>query len=250
MDGFHVFEPASSLRGVLFADDFDLADPPEPAPPPEEPPLPPPVYSQAELEAARRDGYSSGRADAALDFAAQQESSAAATLVRIAALLRDSRDSVRERLDASAEAVAGVVLAALSTLFPIAAAQSGVEEILPRIRHLFRGQIPPADLQVAVAPDLQARLEQALAHQAAGLPEIRVVARLDLLPGDAEISWVGGMARQDHAAARQAIQGILEKLNLAPPPAPAVTTRPHTHLAPTPHIATTGRFDTEDLHAG
>jgi hypothetical protein len=141
MGAFAKAPQRSHVLGVLFDNDFDL---PEVVPEPE---VIEPLFSAAEVaaarEAARRDGHAAGLQEAA---------SSDATAVRqaleaIASQFKDERDAAARRADQSAEAIARLLLDSLAATFPVLCARHGEAEV----RAIARAVLPALTLEPMIA---------------------------------------------------------------------------------------------------
>jgi hypothetical protein len=172
------------------------------------------------VEAARADAFSEGfRAGAAsrdADIDALLDRTEHLIAENIGALCSNVERAAADAADAFARLLFGVLAAAL----PATCAQNGpaeaawfAREILPLLR------LEP-DIAVRVHASAQAEMQAVLAEMP---PDIRARVALRLCaetpPGDIEIGWNGGRAARNAAVILGEITAILEKLDLAFPPA-------------------------------
>ena len=227
----HAHHPAA---GILVAEDFD--DDPQPAAPvvePEAVPEPPPcALTEADLAAARSEGYAAGL------HAARQE--AGLVLSEAARLLcghlvehLPAHIEARERqIAAVSESAAKLVFAALAAHLPSLALRHAASEITHLLHDLIGDIAADQAVQVSVSPSLLDALRQSLASLPRDLAR-RVVLHGDdsLDPGDARLGWEGGAAARRVRPVQEALAEILRNLDLLPPLSPAALP-PSASLAP------------------
>jgi flagellar biosynthesis/type III secretory pathway protein FliH len=205
----------STGSASLFDEDFDH---PQAPPPPPEPEVIEPVFTAAELEAAReaawREGHDTARAEAGQsDTAAARES-----LARIAAQLDTAREEAGQVAEQAAEAIAHLLLNCFATTFPALCERYGADEV----RAIVQAVLPPLRQE----PKISIRLDPVTAGSIAGTlsrldPDL--VPRVDVIPtetmrtGDLRITWRNGNAIRDTAALWQEVAGILAPAGLLPP---------------------------------
>lgn len=177
----------------------------------------PALFSQAELAAARLEGFDEGRAAGLAEAAAARE--AAQTASEISALgvivtaMADSRSEAAQAADVAAEALAKTLVAAMQSVMPELIQRSALGEVGAMLNHVLPGlSREPAvriEVPVAIADAILAALvplEQELRDK------ISVVGVSELKAGDARVSWASG-----HAVRRPAEvwQAVMEALNVA-----------------------------------
>ncbi len=169
-----------------------------------------PLFSAAEVaaarEAARRDGHAAGLQEAA---------SSDATAVRqaleaIASQFKDERDAAAMRADQSAEAIAGLLLDSLAATFPVLCARHGEAEV----RAIARAVLPALTLEPMIAVRVNPRTAPALAQEIARLdPDIAAhveTIECDAMPpGDVRIAWHNGAAMRDAASLWERVASVL-----------------------------------------
>lgn len=195
--------------GTLFAEDFDL---PQAAPEPE---VIEPLFSAAELTAAReaawQDGHAAGMQQAA-------ESDAAATRQAVAAIVAqfaEERAAAAERAESSAEIIAQLLLGSFAAIFPALCARCGDAEV----QALVRAVLPSLTQETAITVRVHPRTAPAVAQEIARLdPDLSAhVQMLDcdaMPPGDVRIAWRNGSAARDAAALWQQVADVLAPAGL------------------------------------
>jgi flagellar biosynthesis/type III secretory pathway protein FliH len=195
----------SRARGILFAEDFDLAGC-GPAPEPE---IIAPVFTAADLEQARITGWQEGYDAARAELAAEAERGAQETAGAIAAQIAAARHELRHMAEESAETIARLLLESFAVAFPSVCAEFGEKEVAALLRTVLPAlsQEPavtvracPSVLQ-AVAPEIE-RLDPDFAERVRLVPSA-------MPPGDVRISWHAGKAARDTASLWSEIAEIL-----------------------------------------
>ena len=198
----------SKPRGWLFAEDFDLptADPPAGT----EPEFIAPVYSLADLDAARAEAAAAARTAALAESAARDSALAASACARIADALTASTEQVAALAETVARPLATAVLAALRAALPDLFAHHGTREtaaliarIAPALRCVPRASVSldPASLPVIAALPAIAAIDPA-----------RLTLRADpaLTAGELTITWQDGGLSRDLGALLAEIDQLLE----------------------------------------
>ncbi len=198
-----------NLLGVLYAEDFDLdgAAPAETA----EPEVIDPVFTAAELEAARAEGRAAGHMEAERGLAASR----AHMLGLLATGVADARDAAKEVAEAAAEGVAKCMLGALAACLPAMCERHGAEELRALARYVLPAMHDEPRITVRVNPHMIAAMQAEVAAL-----DFEIAERVHLLPtdaiapGDARISWAEGCAVRDAGRARRAVEDALDALGL------------------------------------
>lgn len=202
----------SPTIAAIFGEDFDHPTPP--APPPET--LPPePVYTAADLRAARdeglRDGHAAGMAEA--------EGTAAAlarhALLTVAERLDTARTEAATIAEEAADALGRLTMEAFAAAFPALCARHAETEM----RGIVRAILPRLRQEPAIVVRTNPILADALAAEIAAidpdLPDRVRIAPLDGMPlGDVRIVWRAGNARRDAAGLWADIENILTPASL------------------------------------
>ena len=200
---------------AFFEEDFDL--PPRSAAPPE-PEIIEPVFSLAEVEAARADGWRDGRQAALAETAASSEASAREALSRIAASLTDAREEAAALAEAAAEAIALLVMDGFAAAFPALCARHGDGELRAIIRAILPSLHQEAKIVVRVAPhSSKATIDEIERLDPELVPSVQVVPTDAVAQGDIRIAWRNGGAVRDTAALWRDIAAILAPADLLSP---------------------------------
>ena len=220
MDGLFEIPPRAAARpaGVLFAEDFDTVPAPKP------PSKPRPVFTAAELEAARAAAYAEGREIGLAEAAAQHD----AALTEAARALAGKLVALRHDAAAAAERAAALVsqrlLDGLAALFPAACASLGPAEAAAVLAALLPGLGGEPALRLAANPRSLpaltaelARLDPALAARTTATPSEM------LAPGDVTLAWTHGAAARDSRALWRALAAVLAPAGMVLPPLPEAT---------------------------
>jgi flagellar biosynthesis/type III secretory pathway protein FliH len=212
-----LFTPTRPGSSSLFDEDFD--HPPAPPPPPE-PEVIEPVFTAAELDAARDIAWRDGH-DTALSEA-ERSATAVATrvLAQIAAQLDNAAVEAARVAEQSAEAIAHLLLDCFVTSFPALSAQYGGDEVRAIVRAVVMPlrQEPKITIRLdpvsagTIAQDIE-RLEPDL------MPRVQVVPTDTMQLGDVRITWRNGSAIRDTGALWQQVVDILAPAGLLPPKA-------------------------------
>ena len=201
MDGFAHLPKA----GVLFAEDFDAAAVVAP-----EPEVIEPVFSAAELSAAReeawQDGYDSGlRAVAENDAAAARQ-----TLNSIAEQLSAERAAAAERSEQVAEEIAGLLLDSLAAMFPALCARHGDAEVRAIVRTVLPALTQEQAITVRVHPSTVGAVSQEVGRLDPDLAtHVHIVECDAVSPGDVRIAWRNGSTARDATDLWQQVAEVL-----------------------------------------
>jgi len=176
---------------ILYAEDFDAAAPPEPAPPPAHPA--PPALTQADLARARAEGHAQGLQDAAA-----RESSRHAVLTQSAIqsacdALQRAEHAIIRQAEATATALVKTMISLSHTMLETEARQRApaqitrlLDTVLPPLRHL-------PDITISVHPFML----ESLTATMTGIRDryggrVVFVADDTLPPADIRVDWPGG----------------------------------------------------------
>ena len=190
-------KPASKF---LFETSFDVDAAPAPAraeavAPAEPVAPPPPSYSEADLAAARSDGYARGRAEGEAVARAAAEQAAAAALAGIAQTLPGMAQQIDEGLAAASKLMLETTLAALRRLLPELGRRGGLAEIegllQQTITHLREESRVAVRLNESQLDHLRHRLD-AVAQSAGFEGRFVLLADEAIAPGDCRIEWADG----------------------------------------------------------
>jgi flagellar biosynthesis/type III secretory pathway protein FliH len=200
MDGFAHFPRV----GALFTEDFDLVGA---APEPE---VIEPVFTAAELAAAReaawRDGHDAGLQEAgAADVAVTRQA-----MADVATQFAAERDTAAKRDEEAAEAIARLLLDSLAATFPTLCARYGDQEVRAIARIVLPALTHEAAITVRAHPRTAAALAQEIARLEPELAEhVQTIECEAMAPGDVRIAWRNGMAMREAASLWQQVASVL-----------------------------------------
>lgn len=214
-------EAASSLKAprltALFSEDFDrTAGEAE-----QEPEIIAPVFTAAELEAARTDarneGYEAGLAEAATRHEAALGQAAEALTVQLAAFRTDARQHAEQQ----ATMAARLLLDTLAALFPALCAKHGPAEARALCVAILPGVLDEPRITLSVHSAWASLLVQHVEELDPQLAaRTKVVATDTMSPGDVRIAWAHGAAGRDAAGLWQRVASVLVEAGvLTPEPA-------------------------------
>jgi flagellar biosynthesis/type III secretory pathway protein FliH len=205
---------------VLFEEDFDLPPRPSNQEPPPEPEVIEPLFSAAELDNARAEGWQEGhdQALAAADVAG--ETMAREALAAIAAQLTQSAAEARAIADAGADAIAQLLLAGFAAAFPTLCQRYGEAEICAVVRTILPVLQSEPKITVRVSPGAVPAVTRELGTLDPEFSaQVQVLAADALSAGDVRIAWRAGNASRDTKRLWQDIEAILAPAGLLPPQA-------------------------------
>ena len=198
-----------NLLGVLYAEDFDLdgAAPAETA----EPEVIDPVFTAAELDAARDEGRAAGRIEAERGLAAARGH----MLGLLATGVADAKDAAAAVVEAAAEGVAKCMLGALAACLPALCERHGADELRALARYVLPAMHDEPRITVRVNPHMIAAMQAEVAALDSEIAErVHLLPTDAIAPGDARISWAEGSAVRDAGRARLAVEDALAALGL------------------------------------
>lgn len=195
----------ASIGKFLFDNSFDAAQAAAAAEPP------PPSYGDADLAAARDQGYAEGRAAGRSETLAGIEREAATALAQIAARLGDANARFE---DVRAHAIAGgidVVAAVLRKAVPALARRNALAEIEGLVKDSLHALYDEPRIVVrapdAIVAALQERID-GLAAASGFAGKVVLFGDPELAETDCRIEWADGGAERD-------IDGLLRRLDAA-----------------------------------
>ncbi len=197
---------------VLFDDDFDL--PPVPPAPPE-PEIIEPVFTAAELAAAREDASREARDAALAEADAATRTMVSRALTAMAQEMTAARGDVAVVAEAAAEAMARLLLDCFATAFPALSARHGAGEVAAVVRRILPVLHREPRITVRVSPHISAAMA---AEIEAMDPDL--AARVKIIPTDAvaaedvRIAWEDGGAVRDTKLLWDQIESILAPAGL------------------------------------
>ncbi len=193
--------------GVLFAEDFDLPEHPEPQ---AEPEAAEPVFDRTELEAAKAAAFDEGAAAGRAELIAQDMVGLRLAVGALADELSAARDAARMIGERAAEEVARLLMAALGAVLPVWCEAHGDREACAVARTVLPALMGEPEITVRThartAPALMAeiaRIDPDIASR------VRMVPTDALAPGDLRIAWKDGLAVRDAAALWREVAAIL-----------------------------------------
>jgi flagellar biosynthesis/type III secretory pathway protein FliH len=202
---------ASALAGVLFAEDFDVLPETDAA----EPEVIEPVFTQAEIAAARAEAHAAALAEAER----RHDGATRAALDAIAVQMRAAATEAALVAERSAEAIAGALFAALAAALPDTCARHGAAEVAAVARAVLPALMQEPSVTVRVNPHAQAAVAREIARLEPGLARRVVLTATDALdPGDIRIDWQDGAASRNTADVWARIAETLAPLGLAAAP--------------------------------
>jgi flagellar biosynthesis/type III secretory pathway protein FliH len=202
-----------ALLGALYAEDFDAPHNPTPSTPePEpEPEIIEPVYTAADLDAARVEGRQAGLAESANGLAAARVK----LLTDVTAGLQEGREACLQLAEAAAETIARTMLSALVACLPALCARHGETEL----RALARSLLPSLSEEKRIALRVNPLMVPGLSAEITALDpaiaeSITLVGVEQMLPGDIKVTWQDGAAIRDTSQVRAAVEDALAALGL------------------------------------
>lgn len=180
---------------------------------PEEPP--PPVFSEQEVEAARKEGYERGRREAAAEAQASRERHIADLLGTIGKNFRtlfDAETAREGRFEREAVELARTIF---TRLFPALNARQGPDEVEEVIATVLESRKEAQEIVIEVHPDYSESIAKRLENTAGSLQggaRISVSGNAALGPGDCRMNWNDGGARRDATGIAEEIHRQLEQL--------------------------------------
>ena len=186
----------------------NLAPPPPPEP---EGPSPEEIH-QAQIEAAREEGYVQGHTAALEEAETAREHYIADALNLIAQGVDKLGDQQREAYNELANDAMRMVFAIVRKLLPPVAHHHAAEAIGEFVREVLPLAASEPKLLVRahnmITADLEVRL-QPIANRAGFRGSLVVVPDYELQPGDCRIEWDGGGAERDEGRIWREIRGVL-----------------------------------------
>jgi hypothetical protein len=185
--------------GILFVEDFDQkpVDPPDET---AEPEIIAPVFTEADMDAAREAGRQAGLLEARTEHHAVQSQLCAAAMAAIGDALAATRGDAEAVAQSVAEDAASAMLALLQAALPAAADALAGSEVVALLAVLLPALRREPDVEVRLHPDalpgVADELNGIFANYAGRLT---LTADGTLAPADAKIVWQGGEAVRDTA---------------------------------------------------
>lgn len=213
---------------------------------------PPDLYSAAQLEAAREEGYIKGHT-AALDEAAQSEAHVSATALRTIAEGIDRMDAAQQAYFMDLERNATRLAFAIARrLLPATAETVALEEMSAMVASVLPDLMDQPRLMVRVHGALADTVRTAVRDlQTTSGYEGRVLVRPDntLAPGDCRLEWGDGGLERDQARLWSEIEAAVSRhLDEVVPPAPMPPISVAPSAAPATPIASAASTASADAH--
>jgi len=203
-------DQSPAFRGVLlFDEDFDL--PPRSA----EPEVIQPVYSVAELTAAREAAEQEGHDRALAEAETSGRAASHRALTEIAARLTAAGAEAASLAEQSSEAIARLLLGCFATAFPALSARHGAGEVAAVMHAILPALHREPKITVRINPHLIAAMTEEIRSL-----DVDLAARVRLIPtdaialGDARVTWDNGAATRDTASLWRQIETVLAPAGL------------------------------------
>ncbi|MEQ9445537.1 MAG: FliH/SctL family protein [Rhodospirillaceae bacterium] len=181
---------------------------------PEAPPPPPKIYTEADLEAAKEDGYVEGHTAALEEAETAREHYAADALNLISAglgALTAHQDKANAEIGQTAMRM---VYAIIEKVVPVHAQASAIESVEALVREVLPLVYEEPKLTVRthnmIAEDVQNQLNT-ICEKSNFNGEISVVPDYELQPGDCRVEWHGGGADRNEDRLWKEIRTIVEE---------------------------------------
>jgi flagellar assembly protein FliH len=174
---------------------------------------PPPTFSEAELDAARAEGFERGKREGLAEAAASREKFVAGIMDAIAknfATLFQAEHLRAARYEAESVHLARAIF---HKLFPALSARHGLDELRAVVARVLENRREEAAVVVEVHPDYVEDVENHIKHVLAGLHvagQCTVAGNPALGPGDCRMQWDAGGA---HRGARTLAAEIEKELD-------------------------------------
>jgi flagellar biosynthesis/type III secretory pathway protein FliH len=208
------FSSGGSSGVLLFDEDFDLPARPT------EPEVIAPVFTAAELMAAREEAAQDGRDRAITEVEGSARIASSRALAEIAAQITTAQDAAAAIAEQSAEAIARLLLDCFATAFPALSARHGPGELAAVLHEI----LPALHREPKIAVRVNPHLVPVMTEQLHSL-DTDLAARVRLIPtdsvavGDVRVTWENGAATRDTASLWSQIESVLAPaglLNLEP----------------------------------
>jgi len=194
---------------LLFDDDFDI--PPRES----EPEVIEPLFTAAELFAARNEAASESRDATLAEIDTTGRATACLALTEIARQIAAARADAVSIAEQSSEAIARLLLDCFAATLPALSARHGPDEIAAVLREILPVLHREPKIIVRVNPDLVEGLtEEFLSLDGDLAARVRLLPTDTVAQGDARMSWENGSATRDTAALWAQIENILAPAGL------------------------------------
>lgn len=191
----------------IFDDDY-VEEPEEP----EEPP--PPVFSEEELEVARKEGYERGVKEATDREKGSREQFIAGQIEMLAQNFPKIFEAEKERERRFEEDALHLALCMLRKLFPLYNERFGFGEVLDVVSETLSSYEKTSVVKIEVSPDISEDLGKHLAGIISqyGEERVEIVSAEDVVVGNCRVSWKDGGAVRNVTALAREIEESIEKL--------------------------------------
>jgi|SRR5271165_510400 len=204
----HAF-PSRGSGVLLFDEDFDL---PPPAPEPE---VIQPLFTAAELMAARDEAAHDSRDSTLAEADQATRAVVGRTLTEIASQLTSARTEAATIAEQSAEAIARLLLNCFATAFPALSARHGAGELTAVLREILPALHREPKITIRINPHLvSAMTEEIHALDADLAARVRLIPTDAVAQGDARVTWENGAATRSALSLWEQIEGILAPAGL------------------------------------
>jgi flagellar assembly protein FliH len=198
--------------GILYIEDFDAPPPAQTEP---EPAAQAPVFTAADLQAAREAGRQEGMLEALSDANLLQVQLQAAATQALADSMTAARGAAERVVAARADEATRTLLAILQAAVPHSMKALAKSEVQGLVATLLPGLRSEAELRVRTHADLADFVRETLANLMTDSSLVlSVSADETLLPGDIQLSWNEGSAQRDCRAIYADIVKALAPLRL------------------------------------
>lgn len=181
----------------------------------EELPPPPPTFSEAELEAARQQGYDQGKRDGLAEAQASREKFVSGVLDTISRNFATLFEAEHERAHRHESEAVHLARAIFRKLFPRLNDRHGLDEVNGVIARVLESHREQPGIIVEVHPDVVADVEIHLRAAVAGLHGAggcTVTGNPALGPGDARLQWESGGASRSAGRLAAEIEKELDQV--------------------------------------
>jgi flagellar assembly protein FliH len=203
------FTSAGGPGVVLFDEDFDLPRRPV------EPEVIQPLFTAAELIAAREEAAQESRDRTLAEVETSARATAARTLAEIASQITAARQEALSIAEQTAEAIARLLLDCFATVLPALSAQHGAGELVAVLHEILPALHREPKITVRINPHLVPAITEELNSLDADLAaRVRLVPTDAVAQGDARITWEHGAAVRDTASLWKQIESILAPAGL------------------------------------
>jgi hypothetical protein len=203
------FSSAGGSGVLLFDEDFDL-----PTAPPE-PEMIQPLFTAAELMAARHEAARDSRDSALAEADDLTRAAISRTLAEIATQIGAARAEAASIAEQSADAIAGLLFDCFATAFPALSARHGAGELAAVLREILPALHREPKITVRINPHLIAPMtEEIHAMDAELAAHVRLIPTDAMAPGDARVTWENGAATRNSVSLWEQIEGILAPAGL------------------------------------